>query len=152
MLFAMSFNRVSDGESHILVRKVILFFGNWEISNISSKQIFYAKSLSKDCCFTQRLYSDNNTRHINSIPSFLLRNNSVHLHECYPFWIGILLLLTKKTTMFIVLCRHAHSDWQSTETFLYVIGKSNICKHVNILLSLTLKENTISNVLQTYTL
>ena len=28
----------------------------------------------------------------------------------------------------------------------YVIGKSNICKHGNILLSLTLKENTISNM------
>jgi len=28
--------------------------------------------------------------------------------------------------MFTVLCRHAHSDWQSTEAFLYVIGKSNI--------------------------
>jgi len=24
--------------------------------------------------------------------------------------------------MFTVLCRHAHSDWQSTEAFLYVIG------------------------------
>jgi len=28
--------------------------------------------------------------------------------------------------MFTVLCSHAHSDWQSTEAFLYVIGKSNI--------------------------
>ena len=28
--------------------------------------------------------------------------------------------------MFTVLCRYAHSDWQSTEAFLYVIGKSNI--------------------------
>ena len=34
--------------------------------------------------------------------------------------------LTKKTTMFTVLCRHAHSDWQITEAFLYAIGKSNI--------------------------
>jgi len=25
--------------------------------------------------------------------------------------------------MFTVLCRHGHSDWQSTEAFLYVIGK-----------------------------
>jgi len=28
--------------------------------------------------------------------------------------------------MFTVLCRHAHSDGQSTKAFLYVIGKSNI--------------------------
>ena len=28
--------------------------------------------------------------------------------------------------MFTALCKHAHSDWQSTEVFLYVIGKSNI--------------------------
>jgi len=28
--------------------------------------------------------------------------------------------------MFTVLCRHVHSDWQSTEAFLYVKGKSNI--------------------------
>ena len=26
--------------------------------------------------------------------------------------------------MFTVLCRQAHSDWQSTEAFLYVIVKS----------------------------
>ena len=32
----------------------------------------------------------------------------------------------------------------------YVIGKSNICKHGNILLSLTLKENTISNMFYVY--
>jgi len=28
--------------------------------------------------------------------------------------------------MLTVLCRHAHSDWQSTEAFLYVTGKSYI--------------------------
>jgi len=28
--------------------------------------------------------------------------------------------------MFTVLCRHTHSDIQSTEVFLYVTGKSNI--------------------------
>ena len=32
----------------------------------------------------------------------------------------------KKTTMFAVWCEQAHSDWQSTNAFLYVIGKSNI--------------------------
>ena len=28
--------------------------------------------------------------------------------------------------MFTVLCRYVHSDWQSTEAFLYVKGRSNI--------------------------
>jgi len=28
--------------------------------------------------------------------------------------------------MFTVLCRHVHSDWQSTEAFLSSIGKSYI--------------------------
>ena len=54
------------------------------------------------------------------IPSFRYRDNSVHLHEC-----------------------------SNAEAFLYVIEKSNItctvCKHGNILLSLALKQNTISN-------
>jgi len=28
--------------------------------------------------------------------------------------------------MFVtVLCRHAHLDWQSTESFIYVIGEFN---------------------------
>ena len=48
--------------------------------------------------------------------------------------------------MFTVLCRHAHSYCQSIEAFVYGIGKSNVTKHGNILLSLTLKENTISNI------
>jgi len=41
--------------------------------------------------------------------------------------------------MFTVLCRHAHSDWQITVAFLYVIGNYSLilCKHGNILLSLT---------------
>jgi len=34
-------------------------------------------------------------------------------------------IFKKKTTMITVYCRHAHSDWQSTETVLYVKGKSN---------------------------
>jgi len=70
---------------------------------------------------TSLSYADN----ILDIPSFRYRDNSVHLHECSPFWVGIIsLLLTKKTTMFTVLCRHAHSDGQITEAFLYIIGKS----------------------------
>ena len=28
--------------------------------------------------------------------------------------------------MFTDLCRQAHSNWQITEAFVYVIGKSNI--------------------------
>jgi len=28
--------------------------------------------------------------------------------------------------MFTVWCRHAHFDWQITDQFVYVIGKSNI--------------------------
>ena len=48
--------------------------------------------------------------------------------------------------MFTVLCRHAHSDWQHTEAFLYVIGKSNLCNQGNKLLALTLKGNTIQNI------
>ena len=35
-------------------------------------------------------------------------------------------LLVKNATVFMVWWRHTHSDWQCTETFLYVIGKSNI--------------------------
>ena len=61
------------------------------------------------------------------IPSFRYRDNFAHLHECSPFSVGIFLLpITKETAMFTVLCKHAHSDWQSTEVFPYVIGKSNI--------------------------
>ena len=36
--------------------------------------------------------------------------------------------------MLTILCRHAHSDWQSTAAFLYVIGKSVVCKQGTILL------------------
>jgi len=38
--------------------------------------------------------------------------------------------------MFTVLCRHVHYDWQSTEAFIYVIGKSNnllIWKYIGVL-------------------
>ena len=40
--------------------------------------------------------------------------------------VGIFITFNKENGMFTVLCRHAHSDWQSTAAFLYVIGKSNI--------------------------
>ena len=50
-------------------------------------------------------------------------------------------------TMFTVLCRHAHSVWQITEAFLYVIEKSDIMyTWTLILLFLTFKENTISKL------
>ena len=58
-----------------------------------------------------------------TIPSFRFWDNSIHLQECSPFWVGI---FKKKNTVFTVWCRHAHSVLQSTEAFLYVIGKSNI--------------------------
>jgi len=34
--------------------------------------------------------------------------------------------LTKKTTIFTVLCRHAQFDWQITQAILFMIGKYNI--------------------------
>ena len=85
-----------------------------------------------------------NKQHIRWIPSFRYRDNSVHLPDCSPFWVGIFITFNKETTMSTVLCRHAHFDWQNTEVFLYVIESHILCKHGNILVSLTLKENTIS--------
>ena len=46
----------------------------------------------------------------------------------WRFWVGIFIIFEKKTTMFTVLCRHVHSDWQSTAAFLYVIGII-LCKY-----------------------
>ena len=43
-----------------------------------------------------------------AIPSFRYSDNSVHLHECSPCWVGIFITFNKETTMFTVLCRHAH--------------------------------------------
>ena len=60
------------------------------------------------------------------IPSFHLGDNSVHLHECSPFWVGIFIILKKKTIMFTVSCRHAHYDWQSTQVYLFVNEKANV--------------------------
>ena len=62
----------------------------------------------------------------------LLGDNSVHLHECSPFYVGIIIT---KTTILTVWYRHAHV-WQSTAAVLYVIRKSNI-----------MLGNTISNFL-----
>ena len=75
-----------------------------------------------------------------TIPSFPFRDNSIHLQECSPFWVGI---FNKKNTVFTVWCRHAHSVLQSPEAFLYVIGKSNyMLTYRHLLLSLTFKGNT----------
>jgi len=30
-----------------------------------------------------------------SIPTFRYRDNSVHLHECSPFWVGIFITFSK---------------------------------------------------------
>ena len=59
-------------------------------------------------------------------PLFVIKTILYICTSALPFGQVFSLVLTKKTSMFTVLCRHAHSDWQSTEAFLYVIGKSNI--------------------------
>jgi len=46
--------------------------------------------------------------------------------------------------MFTVLCRHAHSDCQALNHFYMLYESLILCKHGNIVFSLTLKENTIS--------
>ena len=51
---------------------------------------------------------------------------TLYIYNALPFWVGIFIIFKKNTTMFTVLCTHGHSDWQSTDSFLYVIGKSNI--------------------------
>ena len=60
---------------------------------------------------------------------FRYRDNSIHLHECSPFWEGSLITSNKENyicTMLTVLCRHAHCDWHITEAFIYVKVTSNI--------------------------
>ena len=41
---------------------------------------------------------------------FRYGDNSVYLNECSPFLVDIFITFNKETTMFAVLCRHAHSD------------------------------------------
>ena len=60
-----------------------------------------------------------------AMSSFRLRDNSVHLHECSPFLVGIYVIFKKKTTMITVYCRHAHSDWQALKQF-YMLKESLI--------------------------
>jgi len=64
------------------------------------------------------------------------RDNSVHLHECSPFWVGIFITFIKEN-YHVFLC------------YRKVIIFYVLCKHGNILLSLTLNENTISNIFTT---
>jgi len=49
------------------------------------------------------------------------------VHEYSPFWAGnFIICFVKKTTIFTVLYRHAHSDWLGTDSCVYVIGYINI--------------------------
>ena len=85
---------------------------------------------------------------IRKIPSLYFRDNSVHLHECSPFWVGIVIIFEQNTTIFTIWCIHTHSDCQSTEACL-CYRSLILCwhRHILILLSLKFKENTVSNVL-----
>ena len=44
--------------------------------------------MHKDPLITEQLLR-NEYDHLYCIPSFRLRDNSVHVHECAPFWVGI---------------------------------------------------------------
>ena len=50
-----------------------------------------------------------------------------------PFWKVL------EPPLFTILCRYAHSDWQSTGAVLYVIGKSNIMQTWNYIIVLDIK-------------
>ena len=67
---------------------------------------------------------------------------------CSHFWVGIFITFDKPPCLKFNVDMRILID-KALELF-YVIGKSNICKHGNILLSLTLKENTISNMFYVY--
>ena len=66
-----------------------------------------------------------------------------------PFGKIFLLLSVKKTTgtMYTVWCRHGHSDWQSTEAFLYVIVVWNYVNTNIYYCPWYLKKNTSSTIL-----
>jgi len=53
--------------------------------------------------------------------------------------------------MVTVLCRHAHSDWQSTEALLYVKGKSNILCKQKYIIVLDIKGNHNFKLFTIYT-
>jgi len=44
------------------------------------------------------------------IPSFGIKDNSVHLHECSPFCAGIFVTFNKENYHVYCLCRVAHCD------------------------------------------
>ena len=44
-----------------------------------------------------------------SIPSFCLRDNSVHLHDCSPFWVGIFIIFNKENYYVLFLYRRVPS-------------------------------------------
>jgi len=58
-----------------------------------------------------------------TILSFCLRDNSVHLHDCSPFLVSIFIINTKKTAMFTVKCSHAILIGKALKHFLYVLVK-----------------------------
>ena len=53
------------------------------------------------------------TRSWTWIRSFLYRDNSVHLHECTLFLVGMFIAFNKETIRFTVLFRDVHSDCKS---------------------------------------
>ena len=52
------------------------------------------------------------------IDSFRMRDNSVHLHECSPFWVGNFIIFKKTTILFDV---EMHIMIGKALTHLYVL-------------------------------
>ena len=63
-------------------------------------------------------------RRVISIRSFSYRDNSVHLHECSPFWVGIFITFNKEN--YTCLLFYVGMCLLMNKAFLYVIGRSNI--------------------------
>jgi len=63
-----------------------------------------------------------------AILSFCMMDNSVHSHECSPFWVGIFIIYSKKTLLCLLfdvnICKLLGKA--PKQAFLHVIGKSNI--------------------------
>ena len=75
------------GTSSLLVQHSALKGKHWLFLKIS-----YGSSLS--------YYLQNKQNKTNKQFPFCLRDKSVHLHKCCPFWVGIFIILKKKTTTF----------------------------------------------------
>ena len=75
------------------------------------------------------------------IPSFRCRDNSVHLQQCSPFWVGILITFNKENYYCLLFYVNMHNLIDKALKQFYMLQESLIlCKHGNILLSLTLKK------------